>query len=171
MYCVEFTKYFVVKGEEFISYIHEKHFIRFHLIMSFPKSFQSPFPFILSWVFFLISNLLSPPTGASQGALVVKNLPANSGDIRDADSIIRSGGSPGGGHGNPLQYSCLENSMDRGAWEATVHEVTKSQKRLKHLSIPPLPLPHHLLHYPDLHSFISLISFLLHSSCYPMDRI
>ena len=50
-----------------------------------------------------------------QVVLVVKNLPANAGDIRDACSIPVSGRSPGGGHGNPLQYSCLENPMDRGA--------------------------------------------------------
>ena len=50
----------------------------------------------------------------------VKNPPANVGDIRDVASILRSGRSPGGGHGNPLQYSCLENPMDRGAWLATV---------------------------------------------------
>ena len=53
-------------------------------------------------------------------ALVVKNLPANVGDIRDAGSVPGLGRSPGGGHGNPLQYSCLENPMDRGAWLATV---------------------------------------------------
>ena len=51
---------------------------------------------------------------------MVKNLPANAGDIRDAGSIPGSGRSPGGGHGNPLQYSCLENPMNRGAWWATV---------------------------------------------------
>ena len=50
-----------------------------------------------------------------------KNPPANAGDIRDVGSIPGSGSSPGGGHGNPLQYSCLENLMDRGAWRATVH--------------------------------------------------
>ena len=59
--------------------------------------------------------------------LVVKNLPANAGDIRDVGSIPRSGRFPGGGHGNPLQYSCLENPMDRRAWQAIVHRVTKSQ--------------------------------------------
>ena len=48
--------------------------------------------------------------------LVVKNPPANAGDVRDAGSILGSGRSPGGGHGHPLQYSCLENPMDRGAW-------------------------------------------------------
>ena len=49
--------------------------------------------------------------------------------------IPGSGRSPGGGHNNPLQHSCLENPMDRGAWRATVHEVAKSQSRLKQLSI------------------------------------
>ena len=64
--------------------------------------------------------------------LVIKNLPANAGDIRDRDrgSIPESGRSPGGGHGNPLQYSCLENLMDRGTWWATVHRVTQSQTQL-----------------------------------------
>ena len=58
--------------------------------------------------------------------LVVKNLPASPGDIRDMGWIPGLGRSPGGGNGNPLQYSCLENSMDRGAWWATVHRVAKS---------------------------------------------
>ena len=61
--------------------------------------------------------------GASQVVLVVKNLPANAGDIREAGLIPVLGRSPGGDHGNPLQYSCLENSMVRGAWWATVHRV------------------------------------------------
>ena len=60
-------------------------------------------------------------------ALVVKNLPANAGDIRDVGSIPGSERRPGEGNGNPLQYSCLENPRDRGAWQATVHEVAKSQ--------------------------------------------
>ena len=63
---------------------------------------------------------------ASQVVLVVKNLPANAGDVRDTGLIPESGRSPGGGHGNPLQYSCLENPMDRGAWQAIVHRVPKS---------------------------------------------
>ena len=62
--------------------------------------------------------------------LAVKNLLANVGDIRDASLIPGSGRSPEGGNGNPLQYSCLENPMDREAWQATVHGVTKSQKQL-----------------------------------------
>ena len=53
-----------------------------------------------------------------QVVLVVKNLPVNAGDIREVGLIPGSGRSPGGGHGNPLQYSCLENPMDRGAWKA-----------------------------------------------------
>ena len=65
-------------------------------------------------------------TWASQVVLVVKNLPANAEDIRDADLIPGLGRFPGGGHGNPLQYSCLENLMDRGAWQTTVHGVTNS---------------------------------------------
>ena len=64
---------------------------------------------------------------ASQVALVVKNPPANAGDMRDAGSIPGSGRTPGEGHGNPLQYACLENPMDRGAWRATVYSVTKSR--------------------------------------------
>ena len=59
--------------------------------------------------------------------LVVKNPPANAGDARDVGLIPGSGRSPGVGNGNPFQYSCLENSMDRGAWRATVHGITKSQ--------------------------------------------
>ena len=65
---------------------------------------------------------------------VVKNQPANAGDVRDAGLVPGSGRSPGGGHGKPLQYSCLENSVDRGAWRATVHGVTQSRARLKQLS-------------------------------------
>ena len=56
---------------------------------------------------------------------MVKYRPANAGDVRDQDSIPGLRRSPGGGHGNPLQYSCLENPMDRGAWRATVHVVAE----------------------------------------------
>ena len=66
--------------------------------------------------------------------LVVKNLPASAEDIRDVGSIPGSGRSPGGGHGNSLQYSCLENLVDRRAWWATDHGVTKSWTQLKRLS-------------------------------------
>ena len=63
--------------------------------------------------------------------MVLKNSPANAGNIRDMGSIPGLGRSPGGGHGNPLQYSCLENPVDRGAWQATVRGVAKSQTRPK----------------------------------------
>ena len=63
-------------------------------------------------------------------ALVVKNLPASAGDLKETGSIPGSGRSPEG-HGSPLQYSCLENPMDRGACQATVHGVAKSRTRLK----------------------------------------
>ena len=64
--------------------------------------------------------------GASQVVLVVKNLPVNAGDIRDVGSVPGLGRSPGGGHGNPLQYSCLESPMNRGSWWVTVHRVAQS---------------------------------------------
>ena len=64
----------------------------------------------------------------------VKNPPAKAGDLRDTGSIPELGRYPGEGNSNPLQYSCLENPMDRGAWQATVHRVTKSWTQLKWLS-------------------------------------
>ena len=64
-------------------------------------------------------------------ALVEKNPPANARDITDMGFIPGSGRSPGEGNGNPLQYSCLKNPMDRGAWQAIVHGVSKSWTRLK----------------------------------------
>ena len=69
-------------------------------------------------------------TAASQAAPVIKNPPANAGELRDASSIPGSGRSPGGGNGNPFQYSNLENSMGRGVWQATIHGVRKSQTGL-----------------------------------------
>ena len=65
---------------------------------------------------------------------MVKNLPADAANIRDVGSIPGSERSPGGGHGNPLQYSCLENPMDRGAWRATVHRVTKNLTQWSNLA-------------------------------------
>ena len=70
---------------------------------------------------------LLPKAGAFQVALVVKNPPANAGDVEDAGLIPASGRSPEGGPGNPLQYSYRENPMDRGAWWAAVHGITKSR--------------------------------------------
>ena len=90
-----------------------------HKIFLFTPSFA--LPYLLYW--------------ASQAAQVVKNWPTNAGDIRDTGSIPGLGRSPGEGHGNPCQYSCLENPIDRGAWWTTVHRVTKSQTQLKWLSM------------------------------------
>ena len=73
--------------------------------------------------------------GASQVVLVVKK-EADAGDVRDVGSIPGWERSPGGGHGNPLQYSCPENPMDIGAWQATAHRVTKSRTQLKQLGRP-----------------------------------
>ena len=64
-----------------------------------------------------------------------KNPPANAGDIRDVGSIPESGRSPGGGNDYPLQYSCLENPIGRGAWKAMVHSIAKSRTQLKQLSM------------------------------------
>ena len=78
------------------------------------------------WVYYM--NLLStPPKWASLEAQTVKNLPASAGDPA---LIPGSGRCPGEGNGNPLQYSCLENSMYRGAWQATVHGVAKNHTQL-----------------------------------------
>ena len=76
---------------------------------------------------------LASNTGDFQVVLVGKNPAARTGDIKNTDLIPGSGRSSGGQHGNPLQYSCLENPMDRGAWQAAVHGVTKRQPWLKQL--------------------------------------
>ena len=68
---------------------------------------------------------------ASQVALVVKKLPSNAGSMEDKGSVSGLGRSPGEGNGNPLQYSCLESPMSRGAWWVIVHGVTKSWSQLK----------------------------------------
>ena len=75
-----------------------------------------------------------PFLGLSQVVLVVKNLPANAGDTRDVGLIPELEIDPQEGHSNPLQYSCLENPMDRGAWQAAVHGVAKSQTLLSNLA-------------------------------------
>ena len=75
------------------------------------------------------------PSRASQVAAVAKDPPARAGDVRDASLILGLGRSPGGGHGNPLRDSCLENPVDRGAWWGTVHGVAESWTCLKWLSL------------------------------------
>ena len=68
--------------------------------------------------------------------LMVKNLPTNARDVNDASLVPGLGRSPGGGNGNPLQYFCLENPMDRGVWWATVHGVTKELDMTEQLTLP-----------------------------------
>ena len=77
--------------------------------------------------------LLSYVWGASQVAPVVENLPASAGNLREVGLIPGSGRSPGEGNGNPLQYTCLENPIERGAWWAAVQGVVKSRTRLSML--------------------------------------
>ena len=107
---------------------------------------------VLEWgaIAFCIGRFISlclPLSRTPQVALVVKNLPANAEDIKDASSIPGFRSFPGGGHDNPLKYSCLENPMDGGAWEATVHGVAKSWTWLKCLSIPLFKIMHW---FPDI---------------------
>ena len=82
----------------------------------------------------IVKGSVHPFWGVSQVVLVVKNLLPNAEDIRDVVSVPGLGRFPGGRDGNPLQYSCAEDPMDRGAWRATVHGVAKSRTWLKQLS-------------------------------------
>ena len=103
-------------------------------IQKFSHGLQEPMWNGLSPTFSFLKNGSTVNVQASQVALMVKNLPVNAGDVRDAGSIPGSGRSPRGGHSNPLQYSCLENPTYRGAWWATLHGVAKSWTWLKWLS-------------------------------------
>ena len=85
--------------------------------------------FIKMWIFraaIALFATINTCDGASQVVPVVKNLPANAGDLRDTGSTPGSGRTSEGRYGNPFQYSCLENPMDRGAWWATVHRAAQS---------------------------------------------
>ena len=109
----------------------------FSSVSGFNEAFYMILFYLLSWYIIYTSFFKNFFSGcpkvyrASQVALVVKNLPANTGDIRDMGSIPGLWRFPGGGHGNPRQYSYLENPMDRGTLWAKVHRVTKSWTRLK----------------------------------------
>ena len=94
------------------------------IIWLFLQSLEFPVLFFLNRQ--TQSGHKSPERFVGFPAGTVKNLPANAGDIRDVGSTPGSERSPGGRNGNPLQYSCLENPMDREAWQATVHRVAKS---------------------------------------------
>ena len=78
-----------------------------------------------------IFDLFNPENGGFPGGTVVKNTPANAGGERNSGLNPGSGRVPGGGNDNPFQYSCLENSIDKGAWQPVVHGVAKSQTRLR----------------------------------------
>ena len=122
-----------------------------------PSSYSQRQPLI--GILYFHSTLFFPPLRlqtihcfwAYQVVLVVKPPPVSAGDMRDVGSIPGSGRSPGGGHGNPLQYSFLENPMDSGAWWATVHRVAKRQMRGKRLSTHIVSNPHKI--FAVLHQF------------------
>ena len=97
---------------------------------------------------------------AFQLALVIKNSPANAGNVRDAGSIPGPGNSPGGEHVNPLQCSCLENPTVRGAWWAAVHWVAQNQTTLKRLSMHTLYVLYIELQY-IIYIFLSILFFQL----------
>ena len=107
------------------------------------------------------------PWLASQVVLVVKNLPANAGDLRHAGLIPGLGRFPGEGHGNPLQYFCLENPMDRRAWWATVHGVTQSWTQLKQLSTAQ-HVPRLIFHQALVHPLPKIYDTCMHLSSSPM---
>ena len=96
-----------------------------HLFMTTVKTIALTIWIFVGKVMSLLFNTLSSFAGASQVVLVVKNPPSDA-EVRNAGSTLGLGRSPGEGHGNPLQYSCLENSMDGEAWWVTVHGVEKS---------------------------------------------
>ena len=100
------------------------------------KTWPSVMDLFLRCVFSIVMCTCKSQRGflGSASGKVVKNLPVNAGDLRDAGSIPGSGRSPAGGHGNPLQYCRPENLMDRGTWWATVHRLVQSQTRLKQLN-------------------------------------
>ena len=81
---------------------------------------------VIIWKFFIKYVCVPTLLGASQVVLLVKNLPISAGDVSDVSSILGLGRSPGGGLGNPLQYSCLDDPMDGGPWQAAVHKVAEN---------------------------------------------
>ena len=94
----------------------------------------------------------------------IKNLPCNAGDMGDAGSVPGLGRSPGGGCGNPLQYSCLNNFLDRGTWQGIVHGITESRTRLSEHAKPTLNFPHQGGTLVTLNE--STLTHHIHSACY-----
>ena len=111
----------------------------FSKMLLFSGPVQLPLPVFASYLLQNTFLPFFPPSSmfdwVSQVTVVVKNPLAIEGGVRDTGLTPGSRRSPGGGHGNPLQYSCLENPLEREAWWVTVHGVTKSQTRLKRLSM------------------------------------
>ena len=103
--------------------------VLFEIFFSFEESWSS-----------ILHNVLQSAFEDFLGGTLVKNLPASAGDVRDTGSIPGLGRSPGEGHDNPLQYSCLENSMDRRSWGAIVYGIKKSWTRLSGYHFYPLQL-------------------------------
>ena len=99
------------------------------------------------------------------GGSVVKNLPVDAGD---AGSIAWSGRCPGGGHGNSIQYSCMENSKDRGGWQATIHGVAESRKPLGDLTTT-INYSHHAVHYIPAAAAAATSLQLCPTLCNPID--
>ena len=112
-------------------YSHPRGY-KWYLIVICISSMADDFKYLVMYLLVICRILI---LGASQVALVVRNPSANAGDTGDLGSIPGLKRSPGEGHGNLLQYSCLENHMNRRAWQATVHGVTKSWIQLKQHSI------------------------------------
>ena len=100
--------------------------------VTIPSSRASSQPRDQTQVSFIAAELI---TTEGKPREIIENQPANVGGVMDVGLIPGLGRCPGGGHGNPLQYSCLENPMDRGAWRATVHRITKSRTQLKRLGM------------------------------------
>ena len=82
---------------------------------------------VIYWAFHVVISCFEPFPGGA----VIKEPPASTGDSRGAGSVPGSGSSPGGGHGNPLQYSCLENSMNRRSWQTIVHGISESDTTVR----------------------------------------
>ena len=111
---------------------------------------------------FILTYILTYLPVSFPGSLMVKNPPASARDVGDSSFILGLGRCPGGGNGYPLQYSCLENPMDRGAWWAAVHRVTENWMQLSQCSQTQLTsMSSSVLHFLN----ISLDNYLSESKC------
>ena len=126
VYCFLYAQYFLCPRGQFCNFV-----IFIYLVLAvLGLHCYSGFSLVVAsggYSLIVVCRLL---TGAFQVLLMVASPPANAGDVKGAVSVLGSRRSPGGGHDNPLQYSCPENPVDRGAWWTTVQGVTKSRTRL-----------------------------------------